>query len=205
MMRLFTINTLTVALVLFGASSASAVNVFLGTPSATSINVGETVSIQFRLDTEGATDVTSVFTSIFADPAVLGFSSGASPLNILYNTSNFEALSRVSQPVAVVDPNDPAPVGGVHAANFATPTPTGSGLASANQILASVTFVGVAPGSTVISAAALPGDTITRSTVAVAYTTGPDSALITVVPEPGTALLMGLGLAGLGLAGRRNA
>ena len=31
-----------------------------------------------------------------------------------------------------------------------------------------------------------------------------DSVTLTVVPEPGTALLMGLGLAGLGFAGRRE-
>ncbi len=39
---------------------------------------------------------------------------------------------------------------------------------------------------------------------ATSFVFGPGGAVLTPVPEPGTALLMGLGLVGLGLAGRRR-
>jgi hypothetical protein len=206
MMRLFKTLFLTMTLVLFGASSASAINVFMGAPSATTLNVGDTFSIQYRLNTEGETHITSIFTSVFADPAIFSYVSGTSPGFILLDPTYGELLSRATQPVPVTNPADPAPVGGVHAGNFATTNPAGSGVASAAQLLATLVFQAIAPGTTVIGAQPVSGDDLTVSQASViGEVTWTDSAPITVIPEPGTALLMGLGLAGLGLAGRRNA
>jgi hypothetical protein len=204
MMRLNTVKFLMVGLVLFfSASSASAYNVFFNAPSATTIAIGETFTIQMRIDTEGATDTTSIFLSTFADPAVIDFVSGVSPGVALADFSTGEVLARASQPT--LDPGDPP--GFVRAASFVTATPTGTGVSNANQLLATLTFIGVDAGSTTIDAIYSASDTITASQVPVpSGSVGLGSSLvITVVPEPGTALLMGLGLAGLGLAGRRNA
>jgi hypothetical protein len=207
MMRLFKTLFLTMTLVLFGASSASAINVFMGAPSATTLNVGDTFSIQYKLNTEGETHITSVFTSIFADPAYFSYVSGNSPGLILFNPTYGELLSRATQPVPRTNPADPAPPGAVHAGTFATTNPDGSSQASASQLLATIVFMAIAPTpGSVIGAQPVSGDDLTVSQASViGEVTWTDSAPITVIPEPGTALLMGLGLAGLGLAGRRNA
>jgi hypothetical protein len=184
------------------ASQATAIEVFLGTPSKTTVAIGETFTIQYFLNTEGETQITSVFTSVYADPTIFQFVSGASPLNILYNSMTFEALSRVSQPVAVVDPADPAPVGAVHAANFATPTPTGSGVAGTNVVLANLTFMAIGNGVASIEATPVSGDEVTVATASViGSVTSADSVPITV-PEPGAAALSLVAIGTVGLIRR---
>jgi len=198
-MRLILINLVTVGLVLFSAVSASAVSIFFDAPSATTVNPGEQVTIAMRLNTDGADDLTSVFVSAFADPAVLSFDSGTSPGAILLNFSTFQSLQRVSQPFVLG--SDPA--GNVRAASFAGLSPTG--VASANQLLATLTFTAGGPGTTVITSLIAQGDDVTASGVSIKDLVGlGQSVEITVVPEPGTALLMGLGLVGLAAAGRRK-
>ena len=69
-----------------------------------------------------------------------------------------------------------------------------------------IIFDVIGTGTTVLTYGLRTGDAITSSTtynpLTGALTFG--SVTINVIPEPGTALLMGLGLMGLGVAGRRN-
>jgi PEP-CTERM motif len=207
-MRLLIINLVAVALLLSSAVSASAISMFfsnlqaLGGADLNALNAGDQISIQLRLDTEGETQITSVFNSLGVDPALLSFVSGTSPGQILFNTSTFEGVARVSNPA--LNPSDPA--GQVRAANFAAADP--SNIGSANQLLATVIFEAVAGagGTTAITQIVTVGDDVTVNGVVSAYTPAAASGPITVlpIPEPGTALLMGLGLAGLGVAGRRR-
>jgi hypothetical protein len=206
-MRLFILNLLfTTGLLLLGASTASALSISLSATTPTTILIGETVTVKLYLDTGVETQVTSVFTSVGNDnPSALSFTSGTSPGAILMNMSTFEGVPRVSQPTTGVA-GDAA--GRVRAASFATATPTGSGVSSANQLLATLIFTGDAAGSIDLAPLLVTSgnpDEFTVATVSVAGSVslgGP--VTITVIPEPGTALLMGLGLAGLAAAGRRR-
>ena len=66
-------------------------------------------------------------------------------------------------------------------------------------------FTAVGPGTTTINlgADAAYGDEIIGAAGSV-LTANNTSVTLTVIPEPGTALLMGLGLVGLASGGRRN-
>ena len=182
-------------------ASASAIAISLGAPSGgTTLNVGDTFTIQLNLDTQGETQITSLFASVFADPSIFTFVSGTSPGQILFNFSSFEGVARVSQPFVLG--TDPA--GSVRAASFATANPAGSGQASPSQLLATLTFQATGAGTASIQSLAQPGDDITVAGVSqVGSVSFGSSAAITVVPEPGTALLMSLGLLGLAASGRR--
>lgn len=200
-MRLMMINLLTVGLMLFSAASASAINIFLNPPTPTGpLNPGDQFSIDLILDTEGETEITSVFVSVQVDPTVLSFVGGTSPGQILFNFGTFSGIGRVSEPFTLASDPD----GLVRAASFAALSP--SGQAESAQLLATLTFEAVGAGTSAISGLIAQGDDVTVSGASVAgsVTFGPGQTM-EVVPEPGTALLMGLGLAGLTAAGRRKA
>jgi len=203
-MRLFVVKLLMVGLLLFSASSASAIALSLHATSPISVTIGETVTMELRLDTEGETNITSVFASVSnSGPAAFSFTSGTSPAQILFNASIVEGVFRVSQPVDGVPGDAP---GRVRAANFATSNPTGSGISSANQLLAKLTFTPDAAGLAYLSPLLIVGsDEVTVNQIDVTSSVRISSSpvrLDTAVPEPSTALLMGLGLAGLAGAGR---
>ncbi|MBW1883823.1 MAG: PEP-CTERM sorting domain-containing protein [Deltaproteobacteria bacterium] len=201
-MRLFIVDLLIAGLLLFSASSASALALSLVAMTGTTLNIGENVTMELRLDTEGETNLTSLFASVGNDnPGTFPFVSGTSPGQILFNTSTFEGVARVSQPVADVPGDAP---GRVRAASFATSNPTGSGVSSANQLLATLTFIATGLGvANIVPLLIVGSDEVTVNQISVTGSVriaGPVS--ITVIPEPSTALLMGLGLAGLAGAGR---
>ena len=199
-MRLILINVLTVGLLLFSAASASAISLFFDAPSSTNLLPGEQFTIDLRLNTEGETQMTSVFASVFADPSLFTFVSGTSPGAILVNFDTFATLSRFSQPFVLG--GDPA--GQVRAVSYASLDPVGTSATSA--VVGTLTFVALAPGTINLNFLIAPGDDVTVNGVSVSGAVGlGQSASITVVPEPTTALLMGLGLAGLAAAGRRKA
>ena len=199
-MRFLLINVVTVGLMLFSAASASAISFFFTNASATEVSPGDPFSIELRMDTQGETDITSVFVSVGSDASIFAFTGGTSPGQILFNTSTFEGIARVSQPFVLS--TDPA--GNIRAASFASLSP--SNVSATNQLLATLNFDVRDPGTTVISVFIAIGDDVTVDGVSVIGSlTFVESVAITVIPEPSTALLMGLGLAGLAAAGRRNA
>jgi hypothetical protein len=206
MMRLFIVNLVVAGLLFFGAASASAISLSVSALTPTTINVGETVTIEMRMDTEAETQITSVFTSMSnSNPGALEYTSGTSPNAILLNFSTYANLGKVGEPQDGVSGDAP---GRVRVASYATSNPDGSGRASANQLLGTIIYTATSAGTIDISALLELGvnpDEITVSQVSVtgSVSIGP-AVTITVVPEPGTAILMGLGLAGLAGAGRRR-
>ena len=120
--------------------------------------------------------------------------------SILFNTSTFEGVARVSQPVDGVFGDDE---GRVRAANFATATPAGSGVSSANQSVATLTFKAVGNGTVSIQALVVLGsDEVTVATVSVTdLVTTEDSDVITV-PELNSAALALAALGTIGLIRR---
>jgi len=198
-MRLFFSAIVTAGLVLFGAATASAVSLtFVNPQPGLVLNPGDSFSIQMNLDTEGQSGFTSVFASVGStNPSVLQFDNGQAPPTIL--ASAYYSLSRVSN--AFVLPSDPA--GQIRAISYAGLDPTT--VSTANQLVGRLNFTASGPGTTTLSLFIAPGDDVTINGVSIIDQVTGGSIEVTVVPEPGTALLMGLGLVGLAAAGRRKA
>lgn len=206
-MRLF--NSFLVALTaLLAAGSASAlVSVSHTATTATSIAVGETVTIQVRVSWDGSGQLLGVFSSTAAaDSSVLAGESAVNGANLYRgslfaftdpDTGDATSLGRFGQGQLrqAVDP-----VGVVRSIQYGSLSPILPGGAAANVLVTTITFRAVGAGVTTIGTFLAPADTGAQGDTF----DGGASIQVTVVPEPGTALLMGLGLAGLGLAGRRS-
>jgi hypothetical protein len=186
------------------ASQASAIHVFVANPSATTLNIGDTFSVEYRLDTEGETQMTSIFVSLFGDPSIFRFEKDLSSAQnaILVNLSTFANLGLAVGPTT--DPGDPP--GQVRAANFVTSNPAGSGVSNANQLMATVVFTAVGNGVAPIQALVEVGsDEVTVAQVSVTGSvTSSDSVDITV-PEPGAAALTMVAIGTVALIRRRTA
>jgi hypothetical protein len=186
------------------ASQASALALFFGPPSATSLAEGETVTIQYFLDTQGETQVTSVFASVIVDPNVLQFVSGDAPGAILFNASTYASLGQVGPPQDGVPGDAP---GRVRAASYATSNPLGSDRSNPSQLLVTLTFMAVGPGTVQIQALLeldINPDEITVATVSVTELVAlSDSELITV-PEPSSAAMALAALGTIGFITRRS-
>jgi hypothetical protein len=186
------------------SSTASAIMLFMSPPTATSLALGDTFTIELRMATEGETHITSVFASVIVEnPNVLAFVGGTSPGAILFNFSTYEGLVRATQPVDGVPGDAP---GRIRAASFASLVGMGTGISSPNELLATLTFQVIGAGFSSISPLLIVGSdeiTVARLSVTGSVTVVPGPT-VGWVPEPGTGLLVGLGLAGLGITRRRD-
>ena len=199
-MRLIKLFT-AVAAALLVAGSAQAL-VSLSTPDDLSgaLAPGATFTINLDVNYDGSpASLTGIFVSAQWDPSVIQLTSAVSPnFTILFGGTGF--LSKLSDPFNAS--GDPA--GTIRAISYgANPGQTaGAGAAPATTTL---TFEAIGGGSTSVDLVYLTGDGIIAGgdTVQDPSLLGPGISV--VVPEPGTALLMGLGLAGLAGAGRRQA
>jgi hypothetical protein len=199
-MRLF--KSLLIAAIAVGltAASASALVAVTHTASATDVAVGDTFTVDIVLSYDGTPTLTGVFTSASWDTNVLELQGTpvASNFAIFFGPGGF--LSRVASPG--VFPGDAA--GTIRTVQYGA-GPGQSAGAGADTLITTLTFLAVGAGDGSVAVALNNGDIVLGA--AGANITGDavfTASSTTVVPEPGTALLMGLGLAGLGAAGRRN-
>jgi len=87
-MRRFMMLGLLVGPLLFSATTASAITLYMSAPSSTVLGIGETFTVQLRVDTEGETHITSIFASVqVSNASIIDFVGGTSPGTILFNFS----------------------------------------------------------------------------------------------------------------------
>lgn len=217
-MRLLKINMLAIALVLFGAFSASAYQLSLVPTTPTTVaNIGDLISFDVFLDTEGASGITLFSSALIYDPTVVQYRPDLSDAEDYYPLYA-PALGKGSVPTWLEPTFDPPglwinPTPGTQQVNVDfIETNLGNTTATAtNLYLATLTFEAVGYGtSTGYWGFAPPTITgifsVNQVDVAgtLAFATGSPTMTV-VIPEPTTALLVGLGLVGLGVAGRRRA
>jgi hypothetical protein len=188
------------ALVTANASSAA---------DGTTQSVGFTFDVDINVTWDGAGALTGIFTSHTWDSSQLSLIGADSTLgapgmfesrpNILAGTSFEPVMGRFGTIAAGVAGDDLS--ASARTVQYGTLSAIGAGRAATNLVVR-LTFqiVGAGDGVAEITNANLLGDSGANGDT---YALG--SAVAVAIPEPGTALLMGLGLLGLAGAGRRKA
>ena len=230
-MRILTLNLLAAALLLFGAASASAFAVDITARGATSsLSTSDTGTVDVFLDADGGITIFSVAV-VNSNPGVLLYDAaasaalaptgagghiyqapgqqGAQPSYILYTAGKPATYLKPLQTPAWL--NFPPETPGTEQVNinyvenaFGTTVAGGTGIYVATMVC----HVVAAIGSETLTLAFTSSNLIQTGTVVTAVSAigvGGPITLTGAVPEPTTAMLIGIGVIGLGLAGRRRA
>ena len=205
-MRLLITNLLASALLIFGAASAHAFATTMTSnySNGTVLGVGDTVEVTVNFDTEGAADIALLSVSVLFNDTIFSYDGGTSPSYALYvsggkanqylvpATTNLTLRTGTADQILLDWQNTALPGGNRDAGSFDMATlvftvaDTGAGLAA-------FTLSGTSPGNILqLADGSNPANAVSGD-------------FDVVTPEPTTALLVGLGLAGLGIAGRRRA
>ena len=226
-MRLFK-SSLVALTALFVAGSASAlVTVNLSSPqNNTTVAAGSPIQVDVKIVWDGAGSLQGIFSSTAFDPSVLSFVSACRNTAASCTVANGGAVASVLGAVDLSDPSSPIVFPGLGrlGGNGSDLRTLAAQPGDPASIIRSVQYGGLAPLDPF--QATLPaGVLVTRLlftannagivNLATFLAQGDSGAVgdafqagtgvqVTVVPEPGTVVLMGLGLAGLGLAGRRS-
>lgn len=212
-MRLFITNLLATALVLFGATMANASAINMTSNYAGGIvPIGTIITVDLRLDAT-TTGIQLLGVNVLFDPAVLTYlpqanAVGGTATYILYGMSGMAGVSLLAQQDPwQIWPGINVPGFNQVNVNWADPTFIGTTVTGLNQNIGQLRFQVTAQGDGI-------GDIVLSTTAAggIFQVSGNPAAPITLtgtpinvlVPEPTTALLVGLGLVGLGVAGRRR-
>jgi hypothetical protein len=219
-MRLF-ISVLAMTAMLFAATAASAVEFSVVGPTSVDLAVGESVEISINVDNASATGVNGLGASVYGyDEAVAGFVSGVASKSFFVQfcggpnacfagvdqaaNAFFDRLALRESEIG----SSGKRVSIVTAAALAPSVQTGAldqgwdGTTNTPDIV--VVFTATGLGSTTLQiGTGYTGDGVVLGDGSLIQAAG-TAFTINVIPEPGTALLMGLGLAGLAVAGRRE-
>jgi hypothetical protein len=221
-MRLF-VSVIATTAMFFAASVAGAAATFTASATSASGNpltalvVGDVVTIDVTLRSDA--DVFGLGVSAVGyDTSVATFTSGSVPANVLNAIcvgpgTCFGGLANTTGSAFETTANSPnlpevQLFNGVStvAVNGTGTNDQGVSTGVATDAQFQIVFSAAGPGTTTISLGANSayGDDVVGTGGAVGSSTNASVTLIVPVPEPGTALLMGLGLAGLASAGRRS-
>ena len=211
-MRLFT-SLIATAAILFSASTAfaSATWSVSATASGGDLNamvVGDTLTLDIKLETSAAAEMIAIAGSVNNyDTGVVSVNAGASTVaadllfeTILPSIGSFNGISNLESGVSDTSVQGPGQED-TFLSVLGTSGAGGDGTAESAQFQIVYDVIGDGTTTLRIGTFADYADAFAGASDNVVNNT---SVAITVVPEPGTALLMGLGLAGLAAAGRRE-
>ncbi len=212
----------TALLFFFSAASASALTVTMGGVSGQTVTTGDSLSVTVSLDVGTTTGITLLSIGVLFDDSQLSYDQAASTTTsyLLYGGKGGGGYLKASTTCGGYPQTAPAGcslrVGTTNQVNVdfvsadltnGTANTTGSSAGGAAPLLATLVFsVTGTGGSAAISLSqSSPGNVIGLAGGASTTATLAGSGSVNIVPEPTTALLVGLGLAGLAVAGRRKA
>lgn len=165
------------------------------TAPSTTIGVGETIQVTVRATWNGAPGLFGVFSSTTYDSAVLELVSAVSGANFFRGSlfagfdpdSNPTSLSRFGQNL-LRQPGDPLSI--IRTVQYGSLTPIDPSGAATGQLVTTLTFKGLANGSTTIQSTEALGDTGAQGD-----TDGVGTTVTITVPEPGAVMagMMALG------------
>lgn len=213
-MRLLKINLLVAALMVFGAATSSAYRVDFATAAfGTTINQNDLISIDVVLDTEGQGDITLVGVGVLFDEAVFTYRQDLSSVTSYLLYTGAKAPYLIADPSCGGYPSTgacgiyPTRTNQVQVGFLSSGLPAGAPGATppGGSVLTTLVFEAVGNG---VGSFAFDFDSFYGSILQLGDLTNPPLGLgasgVVTVPEPTTALLVGLGLVGLGVAGRRS-
>jgi hypothetical protein len=222
-MRLLITNVLAMALLLFGVASANAFSTSMSSNyGGSDLGNGDTVTVTVDFDSGGVADIQVLSVSVLFNDAVFTYDAGASqsPTYALYNaggrgnvslanlSTNMSIRAGTSNQILLDWSSTSVPTGtrdgcGDFGTYPASGGPSGTGACGFTMatLVFNVSNAGDDADFTLSSNS--PGNVLSMGDGSTpANPTSGDFVVTT--PEPTTALLVGLGLAGLGVAGRRR-
>lgn len=212
-MRRMITTLLATALVLFGAGTASAVSVYMTSDydGVSVLPVGATVNIELFLDAD-VTRIQLLSVGVAFDNTIFQYNpqslaATGVPTYILYGSVGMAMTALYAQQDPWQTwPGTVLPGTAQVNVNWADPSFTGTGITGLGIKIAGIQLQVISAGDglgDVILSSSLGGNVLQVLGVVQPLPTS-GSFVVNTIPEPTTAVLVGLGLAGLGIAGRRR-